>query len=375
MFPWLIMKGGESFTVFAPKKRHLSSASRSNGASPHHRTHQRKLILVEMKRKSEDNHSRRKLKKNVSVEIFIQKNFSEIEAASITSTLAVANKVGKLFQFRWRFVSDTPGLVEGEGGFLARSEPSVFDHNLPDLLIVVGGHNASPNGWMARKRAMQRIGRTTVLLSGSATAYIRATHSCERDFTTHWRDVLILSEEGFYPSLSTRYVESSDGVITSAGSNYTSELVISILASYLSRKELAEIASQLMIRTVRNRTAEQPKGVSFIKNAFCPTVSQAIRLMEQNISEPLSIKEISLQLKASIRQIERSFNAQLNMSPSRFYKRLRTQNAHLLLTETEIPLIEVALSAGFSSVSGLSNAVRTEYGVTPTQARLGSRLR
>ncbi len=308
----------------------------------------------------------------ITFEIFVQKKFSELEVSAVVSTLAMANQILDQERFRWTFLSDMPGLVESRGGMMVRAEPAVFDHNLKDYLIVVGGARIKAEAWMPRVRAMQRKSRPVAILSDAATAFIRTLKSTERSVTTHWHDIRVLEESGSYPNLSLAYAETSAGIVTSAGSNFTPELVIRLISEHLSPKQYSEIGSRLILQSVRDTQSEQPKGASYLMNAFGPQVSTAIHIMEENLAEPISTREISEEVGLSVRQLERLFSKNFGISPARYYKKVRVSKAHALVTETNMQLVDIAVATGFASVPSLTTAYRIEFGKTPKKARGGT---
>lgn len=308
-------------------------------------------------------------KAQTTFEIFVQTKFSDFEVSSVVSVLSMANQVLRKKQFHWVFVSDTPGLVQSRCGLIVRAEPSVFDHNLKDFMVVVGGDRVSANAWLPRVRAMQRSDLDVVLLSDAATAYIRASNNRDLRATTHWRDIQVLEEAGGYLNLSLRYAEFFRQVTTSAGASYTSELIISLIACCLSDQEKAEIGSRLVVQSIRDTKSKQPSGSSYLINAYGPQILSAIQTMEDNIEFPISTKAISKAVGLSIRQLERLFAKKTGVTPGRYYKKIRVEKAHSLITETNMPLIDVALATGFASVPSLSSAYRSEFGASPTGTR------
>jgi len=222
---------------------------------------------------------------------------------------------------------------------------------------------------------MQRQGLSVVLLSDAATAYIRSSQRLEGRITTHWRDIELLNETGYYPNLSARLSESSGGIITGAGVGATTDLIIGLIASYLSAPMIAELGNRLLLNTLRKSTAEQPKKISDSPSLFDNRMRDVIAIMEDSISEPLPMTEITKQAGVSTRQLERVFREVFDESPARFYKVLRIKHARSLVEETLLPLVEVALASGFGSTSTMSAALRSEYGLTAHQMRQRKKVR
>ncbi|MEM6407515.1 MAG: helix-turn-helix domain-containing protein [Pseudomonadota bacterium] len=304
----------------------------------------------------------------MSFELFVSKGFDAFEVASITKVLASANRLLAQDCFSWSFVSDQPGLLRGSDGLLLRAEPAIPDHGFGDIMIVPGGPSR-PDAWLARARWMQRMGRTVVLLSDAATAYIKATRNPPGQVTTHWRDAVTLQETGHYENLSNRFAENSGGLITAAGQGATAELVIGLLAEHMNAPLVAELGSQMLLHTIRKADAEQPKDIADNAGLFDARVTQAIKLMEESISEPLSMADLTSKAGLSTRHLERVFRRVFDETPARFYKRLRARRARAMIEETLLPLMDIAVATGFGSADTLAKAVREEYGMTPSKMR------
>ncbi|SHF21440.1 transcriptional regulator, AraC family [Litoreibacter ascidiaceicola] len=302
-------------------------------------------------------------------ELYVTAGFSELELSAITHTLAQANDMLAEHWFSWRYVSDAPGLVKGASGMMVRAEPAIMNYGFSDVMIVVGGRQDDKPAWLARARAMQRQARLVVLLSDAATVYIKSTSQPAGGVTTHWRDIAALEESGYHPNLTTRFSENSDGIITAAGVGATAELVIGLIASQLQAPHVAELGNRLLLHTIRKSNAEQPKDIADNEGLFDIHVTQAIRLMEDTIAEPMSMAELTAQVGLSTRHLERVFRKVFNDSPARFYKKLRAKRARTMIEETLMPMVDIAVATGFGSVNTLSKAVKDEYGMTPSKMR------
>ena len=303
-----------------------------------------------------------------SIEVFVQKGFSELELASILTVLHSANEIASEHRFDFQIVSDSPGLLAGRDGLLTRAEPSIGVEYLADILIVLGGNSCSTDAWGKRIRAMRLFGKPVYLLSNAATEYIKS-YSPAGPVTTQWTDFAEIGEMGNSAKLSTNLAETNSGVTTCAGQGYTNELMIWILREFLFPQECAEIASVLGIERARNPQTDQPIGASANSQVFEPTLTKALELMETAIDERMSIPEIAESASTSVRQLERLFSDRFGISPARYYRRLRLKRAKKLVLSTRLDIIDIALACGFSSASGLSSAYRKEFGNTPLQTR------
>jgi len=289
--------------------------------------------------------------------------------AAISTVLQLGNHVLRKKKFIWKFSSDKPGLVAGSTGTIVRAEPVQLDHGFCDVLIVVGAERQISEDWFKRVRSMQRRGFLSVLLSSAATSYIRSHHSGDARVTTHWKDARMLIDSGFPDDITNTFAEKSGNIITSAGFGSAVDLTLDLIRKHLSTAELAELTNLLLHQHVRGMATRQPQSVTQASPTVAAEVAGAINIMESNLSEPLTISEICSRLGVSSRCLERNFKTHFDLSPGRFYKMLRVNCGYDLIMETSMPLLEIALVTGFSSVASFSNAFKLKYAITPTAMR------
>ncbi len=100
--------------------------------------------------------------------------------------------------------------------------------------------------------------------------------------------------------------------------------------------------------------------------------SQAASLMDAptNPGSPvLTVQRLALRLGISDRHLRRIFESQFGVSPLQYLQTRRLLNAKQLLTDTLLPVTQVAALSGFASVRGFNTAFATHYGLNPTQLR------
>jgi AraC family transcriptional regulator of adaptative response / DNA-3-methyladenine glycosylase II len=97
-------------------------------------------------------------------------------------------------------------------------------------------------------------------------------------------------------------------------------------------------------------------------------------LFVQRIEEGMSDDESALESIAAVfelssRQIRRIVQKELGVSPIQLLLTRRLLLAKQLLTETALPVIEVAFASGFSSLRRFNDAFSNRYGMPPTRLR------
>lgn len=99
------------------------------------------------------------------------------------------------------------------------------------------------------------------------------------------------------------------------------------------------------------------------------TVSRALRLIDAGALDASSVDALASRLGIGERQLRRLFVAHLGAGPLAVAANRRLLTAKQLITETRMPLTEVAEAAGYRSLRRFHSAVRSAYGVAPTAIR------
>jgi len=99
-------------------------------------------------------------------------------------------------------------------------------------------------------------------------------------------------------------------------------------------------------------------------------LKQAIEVMENNIERTVRIPELALSLGLSQRKLERLFNKHFDCSAVAFYRRVRLQRARVLLTHTDMSVLDISIACGFASSSYFSKSYAEEFGMRPRDHRL-----
>ena len=98
-------------------------------------------------------------------------------------------------------------------------------------------------------------------------------------------------------------------------------------------------------------------------------LTDATVLMHANLEEPISIKGIAVELGISRRHLERLFRQAYRLTPSRYYRDMRLDEARVLLANSNHSVIQVGLMTGFSSPSHFSSVFATRFSIPPKRYR------
>jgi len=93
------------------------------------------------------------------------------------------------------------------------------------------------------------------------------------------------------------------------------------------------------------------------------------RIDEGLIDDGAGLEDIAAQFQLSSRQLRRIVQKELGVSPIELMQTRRLLLAKQLLTETALPVIQIAFASGFSSLRRFNDAFRTQYRMPPTHLR------
>jgi hypothetical protein len=133
--------------------------------------------------------------------------------------------------------------------------------------------------------------------------------------TIHWENQDSFSEE-FEDVTLTKSVFVIDGNrITTAGGTASIDLMLKIIADDHGEDLANLVADQLIYTSIRTDQDTQRLSIPTRIGVRHPKLGQVIRMMEQNIEDPISPAQLAKDVSMSTRQLERLFRRYLNRSP------------------------------------------------------------
>jgi AraC family transcriptional regulator of adaptative response / DNA-3-methyladenine glycosylase II len=131
----------------------------------------------------------------------------------------------------------------------------------------------------------------------------------------------------------------------------------------------AEAAEKASFRPCLRCRPELAPGNAPVDDAQRIASLLAYRIEEGALDDGAGLEKIATEFGWSSRQIRRIVHKELGVSPIELVQTRRLLLAKQLLTETTLPIIEVAYASGFSSVRRFNDAFSGRYGIPPTHFR------
>ncbi|MBT5388199.1 MAG: GlxA family transcriptional regulator [Porticoccaceae bacterium] len=292
--------------------------------------------------------------------------------SNAVSVLRMANRLSGRNLYRYSVFSLDGAPVVSSSGLELNLHGSLKSVGEMQVLIVCGGYNVKNYCNKQVFDALRGMAKKNIPLGGICTgAYVLAAAGLLDGYrsTIHWENIASMREQ--FPRLnisSSLFVIDRDRYTCSGGIS-SIDLMLNLVASIHGHQLVQEISEQFTCDRVRTEKDPQRAPLQYLIGASQPRLVDAVVLMEANIEEPLSLDEVADYVGISRRQLERLFNRYLHCAPSRYYLELRLSRARLLLLQTSIPVIDVAISCGFSTAPHFSKCYSDLYGKPPSNER------
>jgi len=142
----------------------------------------------------------------------------------------------------------------------------------------------------------------------------------------------------------------------------------------LSRGDLAEplyVESQMMklavLLLLRHSTASQPSTILPSSGLTRIQARRILDYIESNLSCELTLSELARIIDLSLHHFARMFKRTIGAAPHQYVLERRVERAKKMMRATDASLVEISLSAGFSSQSHFTSAFHRMVGATPAE--------
>ncbi len=305
--------------------------------------------------------------------ILVLDDCNTLSFAAGVDPMRAANRLAGRRLFDWSYVTATGTPAQLTSG-IAVPGPALARLDRCDLLLVVAGFGLDRHDTPALRASLRRIAATGATVGGIdggpwllASAGLLDGHGA----TTHWEDL---------DRLATRFPEIRvlqdrfhiDGArMTCGGALPAIDMMLHLIRARYGAALAARVAGLFIHDSPADPARAQRRGGGDPRHSAL--TARASALMEQTLDAPLPIAAIARRCGTSPRTLEAQFRARLNCTPQGHYLDQRLAEARRLVTETELPLTEVALATGFASQSSFARAFRAAHGQSARALRKARR--
>ncbi|TDO69246.1 AraC-like DNA-binding protein [Kribbella sp. VKM Ac-2571] len=167
----------------------------------------------------------------------------------------------------------------------------------------------------------------------------------------------------------------SDGPVMSERAGTLPSLVTALAAEAAApvagyTTALGALGATLVLETARAFALDDDLAVEPVRRDRGPLVVDAMqRHLRDNLSRPITVRDVAAAAHLSERHAERLFTRQTGASIMSTLRRLRLELAAQLLLDHTLSVTEIAKACGYSDVRPFSTAFKRKYGRTPGDHR------
>lgn len=316
--------------------------------------------------------------------VLVTPNFNLTATVGFIDPIRAANYLDGRAHFRWRFASINGGDCLASNGMTVHTESlSDVRDDAKDLVMVSSSWAPEIYNSPSLHSALRHWARQSAILGGLDTgAFILAQAGLlnGRRATVHYEHIDAMNE--LFPAVETceDLFVFDDNRITCCGGVAAVDCALYIIKSTHGDRLANGAARYVYHQSLRPPGTNQvPAPVEPLGSTAPQVIKDAIKMMEENLEEPVPIPRIWTQTKMYQRHLDRLFANYVKKTPALDYRDIRLDRARGLVTQTdmalsEVALSEVALASGFSSHVHFSRAYRQRFGLAPSTDRVEGRI-
>ena len=305
--------------------------------------------------------------------------FNGLAAHAFVDPFRAANYLRGRTIYNWPFLSLDGGEVTASNG-LAVSRTTAFSAIDAELDFLVINASWAPERFRssAIQNWLRRQARNGVVMCGLDTgAFVLGYAGLLRGYraAVHYEHIAAFRE--LFPDtvMEESLFTLDRDRLTCCGGMAASDMALEIIRLQHGL-DLANAAGRYIFheRLRSGHEGQLPTTREPVGYAAPARLREAIILMERNLEQPLRIGEIVERLRLSQRQLERLFREHTGVSPVRYYIDVRLDRARGLVTQTELPIVEVAAACGFGSAVQFTRTYKRRFGLAPSKDRVEGRV-
>lgn len=299
-------------------------------------------------------------------------DFAMIAYSCAMEPYRAANALAGRTLYTWKHVSpDGRPALASNGLAIVPDQGLEGPLDVDDLFVCAGGNPTlfDDQATLAWLRAQAHRGIRIGGVSGGPYLLARAGLLSGYRCTLHWEYDPALREEFPNLDITRNLFEIDRNRCTSSGGTAALDMMAALIAAEYGRPLARAVSEWFLHTTIRQSAAPQRMSLRERYDIANPAVLAALERMEAALEEPLAREALAETAGVSLRQLERLFRAHLGRTLREHYLDLRLDRARNLVTQTALPIIEVAFACGFVSAPHFSRAYRARFGLPPTRER------
>lgn len=308
----------------------------------------------------------------LDIDILVVPDTNLLLVASVIEPLRAANRSAGMDLYRWRIFSPDGKPIETRSRIPIPVDGPFRPEKETVPLFVVSSYSWRDAATSQLKMLLSKTARYRSMMAGieSGTWLLAESSLLDRfSATTHWEDFDDFASA--YPEIRMvrdRYV--IDGKrITTGGSLPTLDLMLEIIRRRQGYSLALEVSRLFIYEQAGFRTETTAMPSTGSLRMVDGRVSEAVRLMEENIEQPLRLSRLAKRVGVSARHLQALFSDIIGVPPHVHYLAVRLNAARRKVIETRLAFADIALTTGFNSASAFSRAYKAHFRESASETR------
>ncbi|KPH07522.1 GlxA family transcriptional regulator (plasmid) [Rhizobium acidisoli] len=311
----------------------------------------------------------------LDIDLLVLPETNLILIASVIEPLRGANRIAGSELYRWRLLTPDGAPVPTTSAIAIPAEGTFRATTEETPLFVLASYNWRRSATPALKMQLSQAARHRTIIAGIESGTWLLAEASLLDglpATVHWEDY-----EDFalaYPevrAVKDRFV--IDGKrLTTSGSLPTVDLMLEVIRQRQGYSLALEV-SRLFRYEQPSFHVDEPLSAGL--RMHDPRVTQAVRLMEEHIEQPLILTRLARRIGISARHLQDLFQQSIGAPPHVHYLALRLNAARRKVIETTASFADIAAATGFNSASAFARSYRASFSESASETRRRLRRR
>ncbi len=312
--------------------------------------------------------------KALNTAVLVLDETNTLSFAATVDPMRAANRLAGRPLFDWDYVSATDEVPMLSSGLTVPSFP-MAQLETCDALIVLAGFQLARHATPSLLSGLRRIantGATLIGIDGGAWLLAEAGLLDHHPATCHWDAQESFSRRFPEVEFCAEPFTTSEGRMTASGGTAAVDLMLHLINARMGAGFAGRMADLFVAPKLMDEPLPDDGSVVSLPSGSARDTAltdQAHALMEDTLATPMPLAMMAEILGTSARTLQQQFRLRLNTTPQDHYLQLRLAEARRLVTDTSLPLLEVAEATGFTSQSSFSRAFRTAHGISARALR------
>ena len=297
--------------------------------------------------------------------------YAMMSCASVLEPLRAANLLAASKLFEVTVFAPKDGAASSSGAILPGNHAVGDKPDLDLFLVIAGGDpfdfdDPIALAWLAQlEKHVPIIGG----VSGGPVLLAKAGLLARRTCTVHWEHAEALSDGFHNIAIKRRLFVMERDRVTCGGGTAPMDLMHALIARLHGKAFARKVSDWFLHTDVRKASAPQRAQYADLISDAPLAIQEVVALMEDHLSDPLSLAQLGLIADVSPRQLNRLFDQACQTSTMAFYRKMRLDAGRHLVNTSQLSLSDIAEATGFHSAGHFSHQFAKAFGVRPSTLR------